>query len=53
MTVPSSIFFVYLPVTPAVSYLFTELAGCSVGAGISCAARKLARTFRVIKKNIY
>jgi len=38
------------PVTPAVSYLPTGLAGCSVGPGISCGARKLARTPRVKKK---
>jgi len=41
---------VYQPVTPAVPYLPTGLAGCSVGPGISCGARKLARTPRVIKK---
>jgi len=33
-----------------VSYLPTGLAGCSVGPGISCGARKLARTLRVTKK---
>jgi len=38
------------PVTPAVSYLPTGLAGCSVGPGISCGARKLTRTLRVTKK---
>jgi len=38
------------PVIPAVSYLPTGLAGCSVGPGISCGARKLARTPRVTKK---
>jgi len=38
------------PVTPAVFYLSTGLAGCSVGPGISCGARKLARTPRVTKK---
>ena len=32
------------------SYLFIGLAGCSVGPGISCGARKLARTPRVTKK---
>jgi len=37
-------------ITPAVSYLPTGLAGCSVGPGISCGARKLARTPRVTKK---
>jgi len=37
-------------VTPAVSYLPTGLAGCSVGPGISCGARKLTRTPRVTKK---
>jgi hypothetical protein len=40
-------------VIPAVSYLFTGLAGCSVGPGISCGARKLARTHRVTKKKSY
>ena len=49
-TVPSSILYVHLPVTPAVPYLPTGLAGCSVGPGLSCGARKLARTPRVIKK---
>ena len=49
--VPSSIFYVHLSVTPAVPYLPTGLAGYSVGPGISCGARKLARTPRVIKKN--
>ena len=39
----------YQPVTPAVPYLSTGLAGCSVGPRISCAARKLARIPRVIK----
>ena len=38
------------PVTPAVSYLPTGLAGCSVGPGISCGARKLTRTLQVTKK---
>jgi len=38
------------PVTPAVFYLHAGLAGCSVGPGISCGARKLARTPRVKKK---
>jgi hypothetical protein len=33
-----------------VSYLPTGLAGCSVGPGISCGARKLTRTPRVTKK---
>jgi len=37
-------------VTPAVSYLPTGLAGCSVDPGISCGARKLARTPQVTKK---
>jgi len=37
-------------VTPAVSYLPTGLAGCSVDSGISCDARKLAQTLRVTKK---
>jgi hypothetical protein len=40
------------PVTPAVSYLPIGLAGCSVGSEISCGARKLAQTPRVIKKKI-
>jgi hypothetical protein len=39
-----------MSVTPAVSYLPTGLAGCSVGPGISCGARKLTRTPRVTKK---
>jgi hypothetical protein len=38
------------PVIPAVFYLSTGLAGCSVDPGISCSARKLARTPRVKKK---
>jgi len=38
------------PVTPAVSYLPTGLAGCSVDPRISCGTRKLARTPRVTKK---
>jgi hypothetical protein len=38
------------PVIPAVFYLPTGLAGCSVGPGISCGARKLTRTPRVTKK---
>jgi len=38
------------PVTPAVPYLPTGLAGCSVGPEISRGARKLTRTPRVIKK---
>jgi len=37
-------------VTPVVSYLSTGLAGCSVGSGISCGVRKLARTPQVTKK---
>jgi hypothetical protein len=37
-------------VTPAVFYLPTGLAGCSVDPEISRDARKLARTPRVIKK---
>lgn len=37
-------------VTLAVSYLSTGLAGCSVGSGISCGVRKLARTPQVTKK---
>jgi len=32
------------PVTPAVHYMSTGFAGCSVGHGISRGARKLART---------
>jgi len=35
---------------PAVSYLSTGLAGCSVGPEISCGACKLTRTPRVTKK---
>jgi hypothetical protein len=38
------------PVTPAVLYLLTGLAGYSVDPGISRGARKLAQTPRVIKK---
>nr|TKS00238.1 hypothetical protein D5086_0000184510 [Populus alba] len=38
----------YQPVTPAVSYLPTGLAGCSVGPGNSRGARKLARTPRLL-----
>jgi len=38
------------PVIPAVFYLPTRLAGCSVDPGISRGARKLTRTPRVIKK---
>jgi len=37
---------------PAVPYMLTGLAGCSVSPGISCGARKLVRTSRVTKKNI-
>ena len=47
-TVPNSILYMHLPVTSAVSYLFTELAECSVGPGTRCGARKLARTLRII-----
>jgi hypothetical protein len=36
----------------AVFYLFTWLTGCSVNPGISCGARKLARTPRVTKKKL-
>jgi hypothetical protein len=39
-----------MSVTPAVPYLSTKLAGCSVDPGNSRGARKLARTPRVIKK---
>jgi len=39
-----------MSVTPAVSYLSTGFAGYLVGSGISCGARKLAQTPRVIKK---
>ena len=42
-----------MSVTPAVSYLPTRLAGCSVGPEISCGACKLARTPRITKKKIY
>jgi hypothetical protein len=38
-----------MSVTLAVSYLSTGLSGCSVNPGISCDARKLARTPRVTK----
>ena len=38
------------PVTHVMSYLFTGLAGCSVGPRINRDACKLARTPRVIKK---
>jgi hypothetical protein len=41
---------VCMSVTPVISYLSTGLAGCSVDPGISCGARKLARTPRVTKK---
>ena len=37
-------------VTPAVSYLSTGLAMCSVDPEISCGARKLTRTPRITKK---
>jgi hypothetical protein len=40
-----------MSVIPAVPYLSTGLAGCSVSPGISRGARKLARTPRVIKNN--
>jgi len=43
----------YTSVIPAVSYLLTGLAGCSVDLGISCDARKLARTLWITKKYIY
>jgi hypothetical protein len=39
-----------MPVTLAVSYLPTGFAGYSVGPGISCGTRKLARTPRVKKE---
>ena len=39
-------------IIPAVSYLPTGLAGCSVSPRISYVARKLARTPRVKKKKI-
>ena len=42
--------FMCTSVTPAVPYLSTRLAGCSVDPGNSRGARKLARTPRVIKK---
>jgi hypothetical protein len=42
--------FVYTPVTPAVFYMSTGLAECSMSPEISRGARKLARTPRVIKK---
>jgi hypothetical protein len=37
-------------VIPVVSYMLTGLARCSVDPGISCGARKLTRTPRIIKK---
>jgi len=37
-------------VIPAVFYLSTRLAGCSVSLGISCDAYKLVRTPRITKK---
>jgi len=37
-------------ITLVMSYLSAGLAGCSVGPGISCGARKLVRTPRVTKK---
>ena len=40
----------YQLVTPVVPYLSTEFAGCSINSGISCGARKLTQTSRVIKK---
>jgi len=40
-----------MSVIPAVFYLSTGLAGCSVDPGISHGACKLTRTLRVIKKN--
>jgi hypothetical protein len=39
-----------MSVTPAVPYMRTGLAGCSVDPGISHDARKLTRTPQVIKK---
>jgi len=39
-----------MSVTPAVLYLSTGLAGCSVGSGINRGTCKLARTPRVIYK---
>jgi hypothetical protein len=39
-----------MSVTPAVSYLFIGLAGCSVGPGISCGVCKLAWTPQIKKK---
>jgi hypothetical protein len=38
------------PVTSVVSYLPTGLVRCSVSPGISCGARKLARTSQIKKK---
>jgi len=40
-------------VIPAVPYLSTELAGCSVGSEISCVARKLTRIPRVTHTYFY
>jgi hypothetical protein len=41
-----------MSVTPAVFYLSTKLAGCSVDPGTNRGARKLARTSRIKKKNL-
>jgi hypothetical protein len=43
-------FSLYTPITPAVFYMFTGLARCSVDPEISCSAHKLTRTSWVIKK---
>jgi len=42
-----------MSVTPAVPYLSTRIAGCSVGPEISRAAHNLTQTPRVIKKNYH
>ena len=50
---PSCLYWVLLcgmPVTSAVPYMLTGLAGCSVGRGISRGARKLAWTPTLIKQ---
>ena len=43
-------FSLYTPVIPAMFYMFTGLARCSVDPEISCSAHKLTRTSWVIKK---
>ena len=51
--IPSCLYWVLLCgmfVTPAVPYMLTGLAGCSVGRGINRGARKLTRTPTLIQK---